>query len=114
VAPAKAGCWFQGSGHQLLNGLFGRSIAVDHERFDPVLVEVVGRSPSHAATENSTAILKCRHDAGMAMGLVVMPVFAFALSLGVGGVRVGPYGVASDIFTIDIEHDEALGSPEVL
>jgi hypothetical protein len=48
------------------------------------------------------------------MGLVVMPVFAIALALGVGGVVVGPNHTIANVFAIHIEDDETLGSAKMV
>ena len=114
MALTQAGRWFQIPGDELLDGLQRRHLAVDHEGLDPVRVEILGGSPSHAVTENGITILECRHDAGVAVRLVMMPMFAVTFALGVGRVRVGPNRAIANVFAIDIEDDEALGSAKMM
>jgi hypothetical protein len=114
VALAIAGSRFQITGHELLDSFQRRNFSVDYEWLDPVLVEIFGGTPSHAITEHGIAILECRHNAGVVVGLVVMPVFAFAFSLGVGGECVGANRAVANVVAIDIEDDEALRSAEMM
>jgi hypothetical protein len=45
--------------------------------------------------QSGTAILQCRHNAGMTMRLVAAASFAMALTLGVGCVCIGTHGGSS-------------------
>jgi hypothetical protein len=114
MALTKAGSWFQISGDELLDGLQRRYLAVDHEGFDPVRVEILGGPPSHAVTENGVTILECRHDAGVAVRLVMIPMFAVTFALGVGRERVAPNRAIANVFAIDIEDDETSGSAKMM
>jgi hypothetical protein len=114
VALAETGRRFQISCDELLNSLLGCYFAVDHKRLNSVSVEILGCSPAHAVTENSIAILQCRHNTGMTVRLIAMPRFAITLAFGMGRVRIGTHGGFTDLFAIDIKDDEALGSPKVM
>jgi hypothetical protein len=114
VTLAEAGRRFQVADRELPDSFQGRYLAVDQERLDPIVVEIFGGSPSHSVAENSTAVLECRHNAGMAMRLVMMSMFAFTLSLGVGGECVGPYRAVADVLAVDVKNDEALGSTKMV
>jgi hypothetical protein len=110
----EAGSWFQTSGDELLDGLQRRYLPVDHERRDPVPFQILGGSPSHAVTENGVTVLECRYDAGVAVRLVVMPMFAITLAFGVGGECVGAHRAITNFVAVDIEDDEALGSAKMV
>lgn len=114
VTLTEAGSWFQISGDELLGGLQGRNVTVDHERFDPVVVQILGGTPSHAVAKNGLTVLECRHNAGVAMRLVVMPMLAITFALGVGRECVGTNRAVANVFAIHLEDDETLGSAKMV
>jgi hypothetical protein len=114
VALAEAGSRLQVSDHKSLDSLPRRNFAVDHERLDPVSGEILGGSPPHAVTENGITVLEGRHNAGVAVRLVMMPVLAFTFALGVGRKCVGANRAISNFLTVNVENDEALRSTKMV
>jgi hypothetical protein len=114
VTLAEAGSRFQVTGYELFDSFQGCNFAVDHEWLDPVLVEIVGGSPSHAETEHGVTVLECCHNAGVAVRLVMMPVLAITIALGVGRKCVGTNRAIANVLTVNVENEEALRSAEMM
>ena len=76
--------------------------------------EIFGGSPAHAVAENGIAVLECRRNAGMAVRLVMMPMFAIAFAFCVGGISVGANRAVANVFAIHVEDDETLRSAKMV
>jgi hypothetical protein len=114
VTLAEAGSRFQITGHELLDSFQWRNLAVDHERLDPVLVEILGGTPAHSVTEHGIAIVECCHDAGVAVRLLMMPMLTMTFAFGVGCECCGANRAIANVLTVNVEDDETLGSAEMV